>query len=394
MASKWLKKIAVLLAVGIAVGAAGCSGGEESGETAQTVEGTGEASANETEDTAERVGYIFHGDAQGGGFSEELNNQRILADKYGGVETMYIDNVTISDFEQAVQTLVDAGCSYIVAGSSVYTNVLSSTAGKYMDIDFIGYGTRVRSANVYGYVEQSFQGAYIAGMAAAYNSESEKIGVVADEDMIFSTAVVNAAALGVQLVYSNGEVYAAYGTTDDEVTQAIDALTDEGCDVIICYTESGAAADYCEQMGISFIGSLDYRDTAEDYENMLMYFCCRRDSFFLSQYKLITTGEWSSDTFAANMSNGVVVVSDALPAAKDGTSEIIAALAPRVTSGQAYIFSGELKDNNDSIKYMAGEYMEPVEIYTMSWYVKGASSLGSFRQPLDTLETNSFEIKY
>ena len=316
MTSRWHKALAALLALCMTAGIAGCSGGDSSEpdttDTAQTAQ-TDETS--ETESEPIKAGYIFHGDAEKDGFSGEMNAQRILAGAHSSVETMYIDNVSITDFEKAVQTLANAGCSYIISESPVYKNVLSTTAGKYMNINFIAYGTTVRSANIAAYTEEIFQGAYVAGMVAAYNSESEKIGVVADTDLLYPIPVINAAALGMQLVYSDAEVVAAFATADDEIETAVNALKNDGCDVIICYTESRRTAQLCEEKGIKFIDSIGHSSDSSDFSNMLMYFGCGRDSYYLSQYKKMTMDTWEGDTFTGTMANGTVTVSDALPAA-------------------------------------------------------------------------------
>lgn len=391
MTSKWIKRLAAMLALCTALSVTGCNGDNESssGDTsAATAEATVEA------EEVMKVGCIYYGDAESGGITTEINSQRAKALQHSKVESVYIDNVSITDFEAAVKVLVEDGCTHIISCSPVYTNALSSTAGKYMNIDFIGYGSRMRSVNIYAYTEQPFQGAYIAGLAAAYNSEAEKIGIVVDQDMLYYIPVINAAALGMQLVYSDAQMMVAYGTRDNEVKSAVDCLKDNGCDVIICYTETAASAEYCEKKGIKFVGCMDYTETADSYENMLMYFYTKRDSFFLSQFKQIALDTWEADSYIGSMENSVINVSPALPAAKDGTQDIMNALIPKVRNGQAYIFEGELKDTSGAIKYMQNDVMELAEIYDMPWYVLGVKPLENFRQPQYELDKNPLEIKH
>ena len=393
MTSKWLKTLAAILAVCISVGASGCNkdGGKDNGTAEGTAESTMEAS--EEAEAPEKVGFIFHGSADEAGFSAELNSQRLKAVSHSDIETCYIDNVSISDFEGAVKALASAGCTKIFSGSSVYAHALTSTAGKYMDIDFIGYGARLRSVNIFAYTDLPYQGAYAAGMAAAYNSDTEKIGIVVDPDMLYSIPVINAAALGMQLVYSNAVLKTAFATKNDEIDSAVAALTDAGCDVVICYTESTEAADCCERRGVKFIDCRDHTADAADYENMMMYFYCARDSFLLSQLKQIKLDTWEADSYVGTMGNGVVNVSEALPAAKDGTQDILTALKPKIAGGQAYIFEGELKDTSGAIRYMQNSVMDMAEISDMSWYVLGVEILENFRQPITELTENNFEIK-
>lgn len=395
MTSRWHKILAALLALCLTAGIAGCSGGEQSGsdssDAAESVEST---DSSEPESEPVKVGYIFHGDAVTDGSTSEINRQRLSAGAHSSVEAMYIDNVSITDFEKAVQTLSAAGCTYIVAGSPIYTTTLAATAGKYMNINFIAYGTTARSANIAAYTEELYQGAYIAGMAAAYNSTTEKIGMVVDTDMLYPIPTINAAALGMQLVYDTAEIVTTFATRDDEIETAVDSLITDGCDVVICYTESRAAAQICQKKGIKFIDSVDHADDSSDFSNMLMYFYCDRSNFFLAEYKKMVLDTWEGDVFTGTMANGSVSVSDALPAAKDGTQDIIGALAPKVTGGLAYIFNGELKDLNGNIKYLKGSYMTSSDIYNMDWYVYGVRLLGNYRQPITDLVENTFEIHY
>lgn len=392
MATSWLKKTSALLALVVMLGGlVGCSGDTSSdGGTAET----GEAVTSEVEEPAIKVGYIFKGEVDLGGYSYEANLQRLAASKYTNVESYYIDDVNITDFPEAVKRLADIGCTYIVSGSWQYHNMLSDVAGKNMNLNFISHGARIRTVNVSAYTDQMYEGSYIAGMAAAYNSESEKIGIVVDPSMIYSRAVVNAAALGSQLVYTDAEMVVAYASTSSEIRDAVNAIVAKGCDVIISYTESPETVSYCNSKGIKVIGNMDYGKNAADYENLLMYFYADHDSYYLAQSKMIQLGTWEADEYIGTLANGVVNVSSALAAAKAGTQDIISALVPKVATGQAYIFTGELKNSDGNVVILQNESMEPAEVYQMDWYVKGVNSeLGTFVVPKDNITSGDLSIE-
>lgn len=368
----------------------GCNGDSE-----QSAAETAEAGTSEVEEEEiVKVGYIFMGECDELGATMDANEQRLAAAMHTDVESCYIDNVTITDFSQAVDKLIEAGCTYIISANSRYTNVLTDVAGKNMNINFISYGARIRTVNVYAYTDQMYEGAYIAGMAAAYNSTSEKIGIVVDPQMIYPTAVINAAALGSQLVYSDATLYTAYAAEDSEIHDAVDALEAKGCDVIISYTESAETVEYCEQQGIKVVGNLDYSSTAKDYENLLMYFYSAHDSFYLAQFKQMDLDTWEPDTYVGTLANGAVAVSAAQECAKDGTQDIIDALVPKIATGEGYIFSGELKNTSGNIVLQQAKTLEPAEVYVMDWYVLGVDSgLSTFVQQKTELEINDFEIE-
>ncbi|MCI7759231.1 MAG: BMP family ABC transporter substrate-binding protein [[Eubacterium] saphenum] len=386
MISKLLKGIAAALALCVTIGLTGCSS-----ETSS--ESSSDSSTTEEETIPVKVGYIFHDKADDGGVTGQFNHQRQKAARRCDVETVYIEDVSVQDFESAVKALVSDGCTEIVSCSPTFTNVLSSISGRYMNVKFINYGaTSIGTANVFSYTETAYQGAYVAGIAAAYNSKTQKVGLVADPELLYTYATTNAAALGVRMVFANGTLCVAGATEDSEIKQAVDALLAEGCDVIITYTESPYAADYCEQKGVKFIGNLDYTGSEDKYKNMLMYYYAKRDSLFVSQFKQLKMDTWEPDVYKGSMSNGIINISQAQSCADKRTQDIIDEIVPLLTSGKAYIFSGEIKDTLGNVRYMQTDTMTEAQIYSMDWYVLGVQAVGNFRKPQES-KPNTFEIK-
>lgn len=341
-----------------------------------------------------KVGYIFHDEVDDFTFSSDMNKQRILAANRSSADTCYIDGVSITDFEDAVIKLAEAGCTDIVSGSSIFANMIGTVSGKYMNLNFIAYGTTGGGPNVSSYTEMPYQGAYAGGIAAAYNSFSRKIGIVADSDLLYAIPVINAAALGTQAVFSTAKTYVVGATRDSEIEDAIDELVERGCDVIICYTSSAHAEDYCQNKGIKFVGSHDFSDMESDYSNMLMYFYTRRDSYFLAQFKQMQLGTWQTDVYTGNMGNGIVCISEALSANKDDDCQrVLDALLPMLSNG-GEIFSGQLVDNKGIVRYLQTDTMSDQSIFSMDWYVQGVEVVGNYRQPQLTIPENPLEIQF
>ena len=388
---KWLKMIAAALAAVMLLGFTGCTGGsEDSSSDSSDVSGS-----DEEPEEIHKVGYIFREKASDLTFTGQICEQRERASNRSSVETCYIDNVTVTDFEAAVEKLADAGCTEIVACSPTYTNVVNSVvAKKYLNLDFICFGDLTDGINISAYHEFPYQGAYVAGLVGSFNSKSKKIGVVADAALPGEYAVINAVELGSQMVNDGGaEVYAAFAERDSEIEQAIDSLTESGCDVIVCYTNSGHSADYCQRKGIKFIGNLDYSEHEQEYSKMLMYFYCRRDDFFLAQFKSLKLGTWAPEAFVGEMGTNVVNVSSALPAADEDTQFLIDTIVPHLTSGAAQVFSGPLKDTSGNTRYLENDFMTDSEIDKMTWYVQGVKDVKNFRQMTTEIPSSNLEIK-
>ncbi len=392
MVSKWIKCFsAILAALCLVICIAGCDGGNGSSDSSSDSSGTeGEIKP------PHKVGYIFHDNVDDPTFSAEMNYQRILAANRSSMDTCYIDNVSITDFEAAVKKLVEAGCTDIVSGSSVFSNKLGSISNKYMNINFIGYGRTGGGSNVSAYTELPYQGAYAGGIAAAYNSHTRNIGFVGDNDMLYLIPTINAAALGTQAVFSTAKLHIAGATRDNEIEDAIDALLERNCDVIICYTGSMHAEEYCEEKGVKFVGCHDFSEKESDYTKMLMYFYAARDSYFLAQFKQMQLDTWEPGVYTGNMGNGIICVSEALSANKDQDDQelqrVLNTLVSKLSTG-GEIFSGQLIDNKGVVRYLQTDTMSEQDIFSMDWYVEGVSVVGNYRGPQYTLPDNPLEIK-
>lgn len=391
MNSKWIKRIALILTMCLLMCFTGCNnGGDPSEEMSSS-----DTSENVEPEDLHKVGFIFSGKADEFSFTSGMNDQRVMASNRSSMDTCYIENVEISDFETAVTTLADAGCTDIVSCSSNFTNIANLIAKKYLNLNFIIYGSTSGSANSIAYTEHPFQGAYVAGLVAAHNTNVRKIGVVVDSDLVYDTAVANAIALGTKLVFNNVTTYVAEAHADDEIEEAINELINRGSDVIITYTTSSHSADYCQRRGVKFISNHDHSGNYSDYSNMLMYYYCKRDSFFLAKFKQMQLDQWQPENYVGSMANGIVNVSNALKACEEqeNTQKIIDAILPKLAKGTAYIFSGELIQNNGVVKYLKGEEMTYTEIYGMDWYVDGVELVQSFRKPHYNETPNTFEVK-
>lgn len=392
MTSRKVKWLSLILAAAMTLSFSGCSNGSDDSSSESS-----DVSGGEEQIKPHKIGYIFRESVETDSLASQLLEQSIRASNRSSTDICYIDNVSLTDFEKAVKKLSDAGCTDIVSCSSAYANIVQSVARNYLDLNFTSFGDLDGGYNVSGYTELSYQGAYIAGFAAEFNSVAKKIGVVVDPGLYGAVATVNAVELGAQLNPDGGAtVYAAAAEFDGEIENAVDALLGKGCDVIVCYTNSKHSADYCEAKGVKFVGCLDYREHESEYPHMLMYYYCLRDSYFLAQFKAMKMGTWELSTYLGDISNGIVQISPVTEnkdVAKEGTQKLVDALVPHLTDGSAVVFRGPLKDTNNNVKYLETDIMTDRQIEDMDWYVHGVEVIGNFREPQTDLPTNDLEIK-
>ena len=129
-----------------------------------------------------KVGCIFIGSINDGGFTQCMNEGLEKAAKENGVELIKKENVSDSDTQaskDAATNLIDQGCTIIVGCSYGYGDALNELAnsGDYDDVTFLHfsgpYQNETNMENFFGSMEEA---RYLSGMAAASVTKSNKLG--------------------------------------------------------------------------------------------------------------------------------------------------------------------------------------------------------------------------
>lgn len=385
--------LSIMLCCGIMI-FTGCNNGDTSSDTSSgsTTEETDDGTGEDTTPQPIKVGFIYNGIISENDYASNFEEIRQDIIEKTEIETCYIEGVNVADFEEAVKILSENNCTMIVSTSHKYTNAMTQTAKKYTNINFINYGTKGVGGNMSSFEGKIYQAAYLAGTAAAFNSENEKIGIVADPTLTLSRAVINAFTLGSQFVYQNGSVNVAYAITKDEIYGAVDQLVEEGCDIIMGYTVTDDVVKYCEKLGITVIGNHTQKEGESEYKHLLMTFDYNWGDYLLKQMKLYKREEWVPTSMSGGVFEKVVSYSPVASWAKTGTAEIIDTLKSYVNNGKAQIFKGEIQDNKGNIQVMRDKVLTDDQITSMEWLVKGTSVSGNFIVPNTLVAPSDFVV--
>lgn len=200
--------------------------------------GTQESSKEQKEEKV-KLGTIasVYGTAS---FNDDILDGILLACKKYDLEEVHIEVPDVADVENALRTLIQEGCNFIVIGSADQKDGLIATAENYPNVKFLYLGDKLEGySNIVGteYAEQ--QGAFLCGALAALLSKTHNVGAVA---AIQGDTVQERYAWG----FSAGAKYAVDGTTVqrgftnsyadvNKGNEFATAMYNKGADIVSCF---------------------------------------------------------------------------------------------------------------------------------------------------------------
>lgn len=343
-----------------------------------------------------KMGFIYSGDTE----SRTLNNifeiARQQVEKALGIETCYIENVLVGDFEKAVEILTEEeGCNVIVSCNNRFVNSVEKCAKLSPDTRFISYGGGSAVSNVTVLESELWQASNVCGIIAAYNSSSNILGVVADPGIYACDAVINAYILGAAEITeskTNVRVNWARPESPSEIEEAIDNLISQGCDVIMCYTGDKYAIEYCERVGVKVIGDA-YNMPELAPTQYLSGFFYQFNTYLVDVARSIQYRNFSSYKNADGVKEGTVrLCAPSEENALEGTKTISDTLYDIVKTGKSDIFKGEIKDCEGNIQVAKGTTIKHKDIVEINWLEQSVRLINDYIKPVLEPASSDFEV--
>ena len=392
---KFLKGISVFMAFALLAVSGGCDGNpeettvtedpaltavtDEEGNPVTDEEGNMIAAEPE-EEIVYKVGFIYNGPVSNGSTAAIFESSRDQLEKTLAVETCYLENVLVSEIPSAVHTLQDNGCNIIVSCSSRFANSIQKEASASPDTYYISFGGQTSGSNISCFGGELYQTANVCGIAAAYNTDSNVLGVIADPSSYNVFGVVNAYVLGAKEIWgAQTDVRLNWVWSDDEerIEAAVDDLVSQGSDIIMCYTENDYAAEYCEKIGVRVIAnSCNLPEIAPT--QYLTGFFFNASTFIVDTVRSIKAENFVSTVHTGGIAAGTARLVDFSENCKDGTDTISSKLYDYVKTGQAHVFTGEIKNRDYKVIVEKGQQLNFKSICEIDWLVLGINKAGDF----------------
>ncbi|HOJ35497.1 MAG TPA: BMP family ABC transporter substrate-binding protein [Clostridiales bacterium] len=389
---KSVRIIALILALATVFALVGCgkqTGGE--GETQDTTLAEGQTFAPIPADKI-KIGVVHitsKDDTSGYTYAHQKGIEEMAAALGLKSEQIVIrDNVDDNDVEAtkaALQDLVDAGCDVIFATSYNYMDAVEEYAEKYPDIIFShcsGYKSNGKNFN--NYFGRIYEARYLSGIAAGLKAKELGVPIVGfvgakGSDNSEVTGGINAFALGVQSVYPECEVLVKItGEWYDPAAEGIaaKALIDAGAVVLAQHCDSDTVQTTAAQAGRFGVGyNSDMTPSAPN--NHLTAPIWNWGVYYTQTVEAIIKGEWKCENYYEGYNVNLVGLSPLNEKAiAPGTKEAVEEAQKKIASGELFVFSGPLYDNQGNQILKEGEKLTDEQITGgINYYIKGVRVL-------------------
>lgn len=347
------------------------------------------------------MGFIYSGTLLDSTLNTSFEIARKEIMRANNIETYYIEGVLVQQFDEAADKLIDDyGCNVIVAASnhfvsSVAVRAKNETGG----VKYISYGGSTYTSNLTAYQPALYQPANICGLVAAFNTDSNKIGVVADDLLFHAYGILDAFALGVKdMPHSSIDLSLIWALSDEYETtkRAIDDLVAQGCDIIFLYQSTEYGIKYCEQIGVKVIG-FAYNMPELAPTSYLTGFYAHSSTFLVNKVRLAQNSSFAQDAWFTEglKTSAVRLISYNEEASRSGTDRIIETYYSLVESGSSLIFEGEIRDTNKAVRVENFTALSTPQIYEINWLEGSYVSVETYSKPRneEDLQPSDLEVQ-
>ncbi len=272
-----MKKIlSLLLALVMILSLVACGGDtaeDGTGDDAGTADDAGSAGGEGTEVTKEdlKVAIILPGTINDRGWTFSAYEGLLAIEESYGCEINYIESTPVTGAEEAFRNYATSGYNVIFGHGSEYYDAAAIVAEDFPDVSFIvtstdySNGTNCASVNTL-----PTQMGFLAGVAAAYATESKIVGAIGSVPFVSIVDALNGYIAGVKSVDPSIKVLTNMTGDDTDTVKTHEvalAMMEQGADVIM--NDANAAGqgviEACNQMDCLYIACIaDHSDLAPD----------------------------------------------------------------------------------------------------------------------------------
>lgn len=324
-----------------------------------------------------KVAFIYIAPVGDLGWTYMHDQSRLAIEERLGVETAYTESIpeVTTDVRDVIDRYVARGYNVIVGTAYGYSDAFQLAAEEYPDVVFMNGAGTTAAPNLTSYYGRSYEGMYLAGMAAGAVTETDKLGFVAAYPLGLVLWNVNAFALGAQAVNPDVEVVVSFTNTwYDPVLEeeTAEALIEQGVDVIGQHQDTPGPQIAAEKAGIHSVGyNADMSGSAPTAHIMASTFDW--GDFVVPAIEAAMAGTYEGGYSFTGLDTGVVdisAMSDAIPA--DIQAQILET-KDAIATGAFHPFTGPIVDNTGAVVVEDGVVMDDGALWGMSFLVEGVT---------------------
>ncbi len=319
-------------------------------------------------------GYVGPVSDEGWTWSHEQGRLAVEA-AFPKLKTVKVESIPFSaEASRTFKRFVAEGANLIFS-TSTYGDLLRDVALRAPNVAFLECGTPAPAGNLASYFVAHWYPSYIAGVAAALMSKSDKFGYVASFPVPTVYSGSNSFLMGARSVNPAAtlQVIAIHNWFDPQAAaQAAAALIDSGVDVLFGIMDEPSMLQVAERRGkkaITWNTDLRRFGPGAYVSSIIIDF----KQFYVDQVRARLEGRWNAESVILPMGTGVDLDTwgGTVPAPVRAQAD---AVRMRIHGGWSP-FVGEIKDNKGIIRFAAGQQMTDQELDNWNWSIDGVQGI-------------------
>ncbi len=322
-----------------------------------------------------KVGFVYVGPVSDGGWTYEHDvGRKAVEAEYGDkVETTYVESVSEGPDAERVITQLAQQNDMVFTTSFGYMNPTVKVAKRFPNVKFEHATGFKRADNVAVYSSRFYEGRHVIGLIAGEMTKSNTIGYIASFPIPEVIRGINAAYLAAKSVNPDVKMKIVWVNTwfdPGKEADAAKALIDQGADILMQHTDSGAPMQIAEQQGIYAFGQAS--NMANFGPNaQLTGIIDDWAPYYVQQVGKAMDGSWSSTDTWGGFDTGMVALAPFGDAVSAELKAKAIAARDNIANGNLHPFTGPINKQDGSVWLKAGETADDGTLLGMDFYVEG-----------------------
>ncbi|MFZ6645689.1 BMP family ABC transporter substrate-binding protein [Undibacterium sp. TJN25] len=355
----------------------GCGQKEEAKPAASAAPASAAAAPSDKKAEPLKVAFVYVGPVGDAGwtFAHDAARKAVEA-KYGDkVQTSFVENIpeSAADAERVMRDLASQGNKLIFGTTFGYMEAMLKVAKDFPDVKFehaTGYKT---ADNLAQYDVRTYEGAYLAGVAAGKLTKSNKLGIVGSVPIPEVLRNINSFTLGAKSVnpkVTTRVVWVNKWFDPGNEREAAITLIGQGVDVLMQNTDSAAVVQTAQEKGVYAFGwdsdMSKFGDKAHAAASVIDW-----SVYYNKRVGEALAGTWKSDTTWWGLKEGMIDLKAFNASLSEDIKKSIANKRQGVIDGSAPIWKGPIKDNTGKEVLPKDKVADDKFLHDINFYVEG-----------------------
>ena len=324
-----------------------------------------------------KVAFVYVGPIGDAGWTHAHDDGRKAVEaKFGDkVKTTYVESVpeSAADAERVLRQLASDGNKLIFGTTFGYMEAMLKVAKDFPDVKF-EHATGFKTAdNLAQYDVRTYEGAYLAGIAAGKLSKTGKLGVVASVPIPEVVRNIDAFTLGARSSNPKATtrvVWINKWFDPGKEREAATTLIGQGVDVLMQNTDSAAVVQTAQESGIYAFGwdsdMTSYGPKAHAAASVINW-----GGYYNQRVGQVLDGSWKTGTAWLGLKEGAIDLKAFNPNVPADIKTLVEERKKTIIDGTAPIWKGPIKDNTGKEAIAKDTVADDAFLHGIKFYVEG-----------------------